>query len=112
MPEGRSKKRFTVAVDPGLARALDFRVRGSGITRSAAVEEALSLWLRSLAKEDAEGLDRSAGGPKHGHREEAEIAARMVLEALRFQFPAMRDVSDVELRRRATSGTEGGRRGP
>ena len=117
MPEGRSKKRFTVAIDPGLARALDFRAKGEGMTRSAAVEEALSFWLRALAEEDAEGLDGYPGRPKHGRGEGAEIAARMVLEALRFQFPAMRGVSDAELRHRATSGkvvygAEGDRRGP
>jgi predicted transcriptional regulator len=112
VPEGRSKKRFTVAVDPGLARALDFRAKGAGMTRSAAVEEALSCWLRALAEEEVESLDRPAGGRRHGRGDEAGIAARMVLEALRFQFPAMRGVSDAELRRRATSGTEGGRGGP
>ena len=117
MPERRAKTRFTVAVDPGLARALDFRARGAGVTRSAAVEEALSCWLRASAVDDADELDRSAGRPKHGRGEGAEVAARMVLEALRFHFPAMRDLSDGELRRRATSGgavhgEEGDRRGP
>lgn len=106
MPEGRAKTRFTVAVDPGLARALDFRVKGSGMTRSAAVEEALSCWLRASAQKDAGELDRSGGGQEARRSEaaEAKVAARMVLEALRFQFPAMREVGDEELRRRATSG--------
>lgn len=105
MPVGRTKTRFTVAVDPNLAKALDVRVRGREITRSAAVEEALSWWLRMMADQDGEELDRLGNGRGRGRSEaaEARIAATMVLEALRHQFPAMRDMSDHELRSRALS---------
>ena len=116
MPGGRTRTRFTVAIDPGLAKALDARVRGKGTTRSAAVEEALSWWLRMLAEQEAEELEQlsNLGNGRRAKRSEAteaRIAAEMVLEALRYQFPAMQDVSDYELRRRALSKLNGGRGG-
>ena len=102
---------MTVAIDPRLAQALDERARGREVTRSAAVEEALSWWLRMLAEQEAEKLEqlgnaRGTGNERRAKRSEgaeARIAAQMILEALRYQFPAMQDVSDYELRRRAIS---------
>ena len=105
MPRGRTKARITVAVEPGIARALDERAKGRSITRSAAVEEALEGWLRGRIEEDREALERIS--EKRGSRNgaglasEAGIGAWMVLEALRYQFPAMQSVGDDELRRRA-----------
>ena len=104
MPEGRTKARITVAVEPGIARALDERARGRSITRSAAVEEALEDWLRGRIEEDREALERISErrGSRNGTAaSEAGIGAWMVLEALRYQFPAMQSVGDDELRRRA-----------
>lgn len=105
MPEGRTKARITVAIEPGIARALDEVARGRSITRSAAVEEALEGWLRGRIEEDREALDRlSEKGVSRngaGPASEASITAWMVLEALRHQFPAMRGVGNDELRRRA-----------
>ena len=114
MPEGRTKSRITVAIDPALARGLDGQARSRGVTRSAAVEEAISEWLRSRIEETygalewLEGNGRSSLG--RGEAAEAAVAAGMVLEALRHQFPAMRDVTDEELRRRALASQEKGRR--
>jgi hypothetical protein len=106
MPGGRTKARITVAIDPVLAQALDGQAKSGGVTRSAAVEEAISEWLRHRIAETYGVLDR--GGENNGRARsglseasEARIAAEMVLEALRYQFPAMRDVTDEELRRRA-----------
>jgi hypothetical protein len=115
MPGGRTKARVTVAIDPVLARALDSQTRARGLTRSAAVEEAISEWLRSRIEETYGVLER--GGENNGRARsglseatEAAVAAGMVLEALRHQFPAMRDVTDEELRRRALASQERGRR--
>lgn len=102
MPGGRTKTRITVAVEPALVRALDGQAKSRGLTRSAAVEEALSEWLRRRMEEDSETLDRldgRNGTTKRGGADEAEIAARMVLEAMRYQFPAMREITDEDLRR-------------
>ena len=94
-----SKTRFTVAVDAGVADLLDRTVAGTKTTRSAAVEEAVSEWLRRRMEQDRRRLD--------GIGDEARLAAVMVLEALRYQFPAMRGISDDELRQRATAALEG-----
>jgi predicted transcriptional regulator len=105
VPRGRTKARITVAVEPGIARALDEVARGRSITRSAAVEEAVEGWLRGRIEEQGEALDRLSEkrGLRNGEGPDsaAGIAAWMVLEALRYQFPAMRDLSDSELRWRA-----------
>jgi Arc/MetJ-type ribon-helix-helix transcriptional regulator len=113
VPGGRSKTRITVAVEPALVRALDGQAKSRGITRSAAVEEALSEWLRQRMEEDSETLDRLEGRNGSAERngaDEAEIAARMVLEAMRYQFPAMREVTDEDLRRWAMEATTEARR--
>jgi len=104
MPGGRTKARITVAIDPVLARALDGQAKSGGMTRSAAVEEAISEWLRGRMEETYGALDRFGGNarsPGRSEAAEARIAAEMVLEAFRHQFPAMRDVTDEELSRRA-----------
>jgi predicted transcriptional regulator len=104
VPRGRTKARITVAVEPGIARALDEVARGRSITRSAAVEEAVEGWLRGRIEEQGDALDRLSEkrGSRNGEGTDlASIAAWMVLEALRYQFPAMRDLSDSELRWRA-----------
>ncbi len=114
MPGGRSKTRITVAVEPALVRALDGQAKSRNVSRSAAVEEALTEWLRRRMEEDAEALDRldgRNGTTKGSGADEAEIVARMVLEAMRYQFPAMREVTDEELRRWALEAqAEAGRR--
>ena len=114
MPGGRSKARITVAIDPVLARGLDGQAKSEGVTRSAAVEEAISEWLRRRIEETYAVLERSGENrrARSGRSEatEARIAAGMVLEALRHQFPAMREVGDEELRRRAIASQEKGRR--
>ncbi len=115
MPGRRTKSRITVAIDPVLARALDGQAKSRGVTRSAAVEEAVSEWLRSRIEETYGVLEQSAensGRARSGLSEatEAAVAAGMVLEAFRHQFPAMRDVTDEELRRRAIAAQEKGRR--
>jgi hypothetical protein len=110
MPGRRTKARITVAIDPILARALDGQAASKGMTRSAAVEEAVSEWLRSRIEKTYAILERGGenGRARSGRSEaaEARIVARMVLEALRHQFPAMRDVTDQELRRRALASQE------
>ena len=114
MPGGRTKARFTVAIDPVLARALDGQAASAGVTRSAAVEEAVSEWLRSRIEETYRNLERRGENERarsgRGEAAEAAVAAGMVLEALRHQFPAMRDVTDEALRRRAIASQEKGRR--
>ena len=114
MPGGRTKSRITVAIDPVLARALDAQARSGGITRSAAVEEAISEWLRSRIEETYGFLERSKENgrarPGRSDAAEAAVAAGMVLEALRHQFPAMREVTNEELRCRAIASQERGRR--
>jgi hypothetical protein len=110
MPGGRTKSRITVAIDPVLARALDGQANSGGITRSAAVEEAISEWLRHRIEETYRILEQSKengrAGPGRSEAAEAAVAAGMVLEALRHQFPAMREVTDEELRRRAMAARE------
>jgi ribbon-helix-helix CopG family protein len=105
MPGGRTKARITVAIDPILARALDGQAASKGMTRSAAVEEAVSEWLRSRIEETYAilegGGENGRAGRGRSEAAEAAVAAGMVLEAFRHQFPAMRDVTDEELRRRA-----------
>jgi 50S ribosomal subunit-associated GTPase HflX len=107
---GRTKTRITVAIDPVLARALDGQAKSGGMTRSAAVEEAISEWLRNRIEETYGLLERGGGngraGPGRSEAAEARIIAGMVLEALRHQFPAMREVTDEELRRRAIASQE------
>ncbi len=108
---GRTKARITVAIDPVLARELDGQARARGLTRSAAVEEAISEWLRSRIEETygaLDGLGENGRARSSGRSEaaEARIASGMVLEALRHQFPAMREVGDEELRRRAIASQE------
>lgn len=105
MPGGRIKTRITVAIDPNLAQALDARASGRKINRSVAVEEALSWWLKIMAEQDAEELGQFSDGRRKRWSEatEAKIVAQMVLEALRYQFPAMQDMSDYDLRRRVLS---------
>jgi len=115
MPGGRTKARITVAIDPVLARALDGQAKSSGVTRSAAVEEAVSEWLRRRIEETYGALERGGENNERvrsglSEATEAAVAAGMVLEALRHQFPAMRDVTDEELRRRALASQERGRR--
>ena len=114
MPGGRTKSRITVAIDPVLARALDGQAKSRGVTRSAAVEEAVSEWLRSRIEEDYGALDRLKGNGRssigRGEAAEAAVAVGMVLEALRHQFPAMREVGDEELRRRAIAAQKKERR--
>ncbi len=114
MPRRRTKARITVAIDPILARALDGQAASRGATRSALVEEAISEWLRNRIEETYGALDRFGGNGRaqSGRSEAAEvrIAAGMVLEALRHQFPAMREVTDEELRHRAIASREKGRR--
>ena len=58
MPGGRSKARITVTIDPVLARGLDGRATSGGVTRSAAVEGAISEWLRRRREETYEVLER------------------------------------------------------
>ena len=99
MPRHGSKTKFSVVMDPVVAELLDRAMAGMGITRSAAVEEAVSEWLRRRMGQDRRRLD--------GALDEARIAATMVLEALRYQFPAMENISDDELRRRAMAALEG-----
>ncbi len=109
MPKGRTKSRITVAIDPALARALDGQAKSKGLTRSALVEEAISEWLRSRIEETYGALDRFGGNgrsPGRSEAAEARIIVGMVLEALRHQFPAMREVTDEELRRRAIASQE------
>jgi predicted transcriptional regulator len=107
---GRTKSRITVAIDPALARALDGQARDRGVTRSAAVEEAISEWLRRRIEETYGVLERSKengrAGSGRSEAADAAIVAEMVLEALRHQFPAMREVTDEELRRRALAARE------
>ncbi len=79
------------------------------------MEEAISEWLRCQIEETYGVLERGGGnngraGPGRSEAAEAAVAAGMVLEALRHQFPAMRDVTDEELRRRAIASRERRRR--
>ena len=93
-----------MALKPGIVQALDEVARGRSITRSAAVEEAVEGWLREKIEEQGDALNRLSEkrGSRNGEGpDSASIAAWMVLEALRYQFPAMRDLSDSELRVRA-----------
>ena len=115
MPGGRTKARITVAIDPVLARALDGQAKSRDMTRSAAVEEAVSEWLRRRIEETYGALERGGenneiAGPGLSEATEAAVAAGMVLEAFRHQFPAMREVTEEELRRRAIAAQEKGRR--
>lgn len=99
MPNHGSKTKFTVAMEPGVADLLDRAVAGIGTTRSAVVEEAISEWLRQHMERDRRRLG--------GEADAARVEAIMVLEALRFQFPAMQDISDDELRQRALAALDG-----
>ncbi len=107
MPGGRTKTKISIAIDPVIARVLEARAKAKGVSRSAAVEEALSVWLRRLIEEEHGVLDRleengRLSGPR-GDAEEARIAAGMVLAAMRYQFRALEELDDEELRRRAVA---------
>ena len=99
MDKHASRTRFTVAIEGGVAELLDRTVAGMRTTRSAVVEEAVSEWLRRRTEQDRRCLN--------GAEDEARIAATMVLEALRYQFPAMNALDYDELRRRAMAALEG-----
>lgn len=100
MPEGRTKSRLTVAVAPEVARALDAQARGRQISRSRAAEEAFAEWARRQVEGQWDALGRmTAGEPSAAVLpDEATIASWMVLQALKYQFPSLRDVSDEQLR--------------
>lgn len=105
MPRGRTKDRLTVALDPKVARALRAEAAARNATVSGVAEEALRAFLRNVHLVAVEELS-GPGGRDGG--EEAVVAAGMVLELLRYQFPSAGDISDGELRRRAVA-TLGGR---
>lgn len=100
MRGGRTKVRFTVAVDPEVARIFDTQVRSRQIPRGLAAEEAFAEWARRQVMGHWDDLGRTAAGDPSavGLPDEATIASWMVLQALRFQFPAMRDLGDEQLR--------------
>lgn len=105
MPGGRTKAKITIAIDPVVARALDAWAEARGVSRSAAAEEAVSEWLRRVMEEQGEALDRADGRRSRtgrGEAAEARIAAGMVLQAMRYQFRSLADLTDGDLRRRAT----------
>jgi hypothetical protein len=109
MPRVKPKARITVTLDPALARTLDEQLRWRGMTRSEAVEQAVSEWVRRRVEEDRELVDGfRARVEAQGERaargaHEARIAAQMVLEALHYQFPSLSNVGDAEFRRRAVA---------
>ncbi len=93
------KARITTTVDAHVLRLLDAQLEGRGVSRSEAVAEAIGEWVRRKVAEDRERVDGL------GERvEEASLEARMVLEALRYQFPPINKLSDAELKRRARAG--------
>lgn len=104
---GMQAIRITTTVPAELKRLLDSAIEGRGITRSQAVSQAIAEYVRRLVEEDTERAfklgsridgqaDRIAGMTS-----EAQLRADMVLEALRYQFPALEGISNGELRRRA-----------
>lgn len=112
MLEKKTKSKISLALDPALVRALDAKARGRGASRSATAEEAMWEGIRLQVEAEREALgmigDRlgasGARSPGRGSEaSEAKIAAGMVLEALKYQFPAMSEIDDGELRRRATA---------
>lgn len=90
------KARITTTVDAHVLRLLDAQLEGRGVSRSEAVAEAMEEWVRRKVAEDRERVDGL--GEKV---EEATLEARMVLEALRYQFPPINELTDLELKRRA-----------
>ncbi len=95
------KVRITTTVDAHVLRLLDAQLEGRGVSRSEAVAESIEEWVRRKVAEDCERVD--------GLREkveEASLEARMVLEALRYQFAPINELSDTELKRRARASLE------
>ncbi len=93
------KARITTTVDAHVLRLLDGQLEGRGVSRSEAVAEAMEDWVSRKVAEDRERVDGLGEKVK-----EASLEARMVLEALRYQFPQINVLSDTELKRRARAG--------
>lgn len=109
---GKSRKnardeRVTVTIDGALKRLLDERAHDLGISRSEATEQALSEWVRRGVESDIES-NYGYGAQMESHTDrlasmiyESQIRGEMVIEALRYQFAPINELSNEELRRRA-----------
>lgn len=104
---GKRMVRITTTIPAEMKRLLDGAIEARGLTRSEAVAQAVAEYVRRLVEEDTERafllgskIDRRADEVK-GMTREAQTRADMVLEALRYQFPNLGNVSNDELKRRA-----------
>lgn len=104
MAPGRGKQRLTISLDPEVARALRADAAARELSVSRVAEEALRRLLLRSHQEALEKLSDQGGcDGGTGNAEEVEIVAWMSVELFRHQFPASRDISDEELRRRAVA---------
>ena len=77
------------------------------MNRSEAAEEAILEWIRRRIEGDRghiTGLNERLDDRTRLLERTTRLAAETILEALRFQFPALKDLSGEELRRRAEEG--------
>lgn len=100
----RPKTRITVSIEASTARMLDDQLRGRGLNRSEAVEEAILGWVGRRVEADqarATGLSEKLDDQARLLQSATRLAAGTILEALCYQFPALNGLSEKELRRRA-----------
>jgi hypothetical protein len=103
MQRTNPKTRITISLDATTARVLDDQRRGRGMNRSEAVEEAILEWVRSRVEGDLgriTGLVEKLDDQTRLLERATRLSTKTILEALRYQFPALNGLSDEELVRR------------
>ena len=106
MERTRQKVRVTVSLPAAVARQLDEQRSGLGLNRSEAVEKAVAEWLRRRIEADQGriiGLSERMDEQSRTLERATRMAAEIVLEALRYQFPHLQEFGSDELSRRAAA---------
>jgi urease gamma subunit len=102
----QEKVRVTVSLPAAVARQLDEQRRGLDLNRSEAVEEAVAEWVRRRIETDQDritGFGDRMDQQTHVLERATRMAAEIVLEALRHQFPHLQEFGSDELSRRAAA---------
>ena len=110
------KNRITTTISPDLLRTLDAQLAGRGMTRSEAVAQAVEEWVALRVAEDRERVERA--GAKIDFQadrlarliREARISSEMMLVLFSSVSPPAKNVSREELRGKAITNIERGRK--